>query len=199
MSTRKWLVIFAKEPMAGRVKTRLAGGIGSTPAAWWFRHQVTRLVRNVGQDPRWHTCLAIAPDIAVSTRMLPAGPSRVSQGPGNLGDRMGRITRSMPPGPVIIIGGDIPGIRPKHIATAFQMLGRHDAVLGPATDGGYWLIGMKRGGRAIPARLFRDVRWSTQHAMADTLATLEGMSIGTAATLSDVDTPGDLQPGDIRA
>lgn len=195
---RRTLVIFAKVPGAGRVKTRLARGIGTVPAAWWFRHQLARLVRRVGRDPRWETVLAVAPDTGIASRALPSLP-RFAQGPGDLGDRMGRAFCALPPGPVVIIGGDIPGITPHHIAEAFRALGRHEAVVGPAPDGGYWLIGMRRGGHAIPAHLFEGVRWSSEHALTDTLATLGGLSVGRVATLADVDTAHDLRPAEIRA
>ena len=199
MRPTAWLVIFVKEPAAGRVKTRLGRGIGSTPAAWWFRHQVARLIRRVGHDPRWRTVLAVAPDKAIATRALPAGLPRIHQGPGDLGSRMARVFRDMPPGPVIVIGGDIPDIEPTHIAEAFRALGPHPAVIGPAPDGGYWLIGLKRGGQATPSGMFGNVRWSTAHARADTEHSLGALGIAHVATLADVDEPGDLRTADVRA
>jgi glycosyltransferase A (GT-A) superfamily protein (DUF2064 family) len=98
---------------------------------------------------------------------------------------MQRIFDSLPPGPVVIVGTDIPGIRPAHIAAAFRRLGDHDAVLGPATDGGYWLVGLRR--RPYALRPFARVRWSGSHALADTLANLEGRRVALVATLGDVD------------
>jgi glycosyltransferase A (GT-A) superfamily protein (DUF2064 family) len=86
---------------------------------------------------------------------------------------------------MVIIGTDIPGITPAHIAQAFRLLGRHDAVFGPADDGGYWLVGLKRRPR-LP-HPFTSVRWSSPHALADTLANLEGTTVAFVATLSDVD------------
>jgi glycosyltransferase A (GT-A) superfamily protein (DUF2064 family) len=90
-----------------------------------------------------------------------------------------------PPGPVVIVGTDVPGLQPAHIAEAFRRLGRHDALFGPATDGGYWLVGLKRRPRLLHP--FTDVRWSSPHALADTRANLTGRSIASVATLSDVD------------
>ena len=95
-------------------------------------------------------------------------------------------SRHLPPGPVIIVGSDIPAIRAEHIAAAFKLLGRADAVFGQAPDGGYWLIGLKRSPRVLQP--FADIRWSGPHALADTLANLDGKSVASAATLSDVDT-----------
>ena len=189
MSARH-LVVMLKEPRAGRVKTRLGRDIGMVAAAWWVRHQTARLLRRL-DDPSWRLVLAVAPDRAATARAWPAPLPRVAQGPGDLGHRMGRILRRFPPGPVIIVGGDIPGITPAHIVRAFRALGDHDAVLGPATDGGYWLIGLKRTA-APPATLFRDVRWSTGHALTDTIATLPGHRIALTDTLHDIDTAADL-------
>ena len=78
------------------------------------------------------------------------------------------------------------------MAEAFQALGRAEAVLGPATDGGYWLVGLRRTA-AVPAGLFGGVRWSTAHAMADTEASMAGLRVAHVATLSDVDTAADLE------
>jgi glycosyltransferase A (GT-A) superfamily protein (DUF2064 family) len=99
---------------------------------------------------------------------------------------MQRIFDRLPPGPALIVGTDVPGITPSHIAHAFHLLGRHDAVFGPAADGGYWLVGLKRRPRVL--RIFAGVRWSSPHALADTLANLRGRwSVAFIATLNDVD------------
>ncbi|WP_204112388.1 TIGR04282 family arsenosugar biosynthesis glycosyltransferase [Shimia biformata] len=180
-----------KEPRPGRVKTRLGQDIGMTGAAWWFRQQTARLLRRI-TDPRWETILAVSPDVeGLHSRIWPPTLPRVPQGPGDLGGRMGRLLRGLPPGPTCIIGADIPGITPAHIARAFAALGNNDAVFGPATDGGYWLIGLKRTAPP-PATLFDNVRWSTEHALTDTLATLPGRTIALIDTLDDVDTYQDL-------
>ncbi|MDJ0630477.1 MAG: TIGR04282 family arsenosugar biosynthesis glycosyltransferase [Rhodobacter sp.] len=190
MRTRH-LVVMLKEPRPGRVKTRLGRQIGMVDAAWWFRHQTARLLRRL-DDPHWRLALAVTPDSeGLSSRAWPSHLPRVPQGKGDLGARMGRILRRFPPGPVVIIGGDIPGIRPAHIARAFAALGGHEAVFGPATDGGYWLVGLKRSAPP-PATLFRNVRWSSEHALADTVATLPGYRIALTDTLMDVDTANDL-------
>lgn len=185
------LVVMLKEPRPGRVKTRLGRDIGMVPAVWWFRHQVRRLLREVS-DPRWATVLAVSPDHAgLQSRVWPCAFARWPQGQGDLGARMARMMRSAPPGPVCVIGADIPDIRARHIAAAFASLGAHDAVFGPSFDGGYWLVGMKRT-RAMPPNLFKNVRWSTEHALADTCATLPDHRIAMIDTLQDVDTDADL-------
>jgi len=194
MRHRPHLVIMLKEPRPGRVKTRLGRDIGMVPAAWWFRHQAARLIRRLGRDPRWATVLAVAPDAeGLASRVWPAHLPRIPQGRGDLGARMGRILRSLPPGPAAIVGADIPALTPDHVARAFAALGRHDAVFGPAPDGGYWLIGLRRTA-AVPTTLLRGVRWSSPHALGDTLAGLRGCRVALTDTLADVDEAADL-PG----
>jgi rSAM/selenodomain-associated transferase 1 len=187
------LFIMVKEPRAGRVKTRLGRDIGMTAAAWWFRHQATKLIRSLSRDPRWKTVLAVAPDVdGLTSRIWPNALDRWPQGRGDLGDRMGNIMHHGPSGPVVIIGADIPNITPKLINDAFTALGSHDAVVGPAPDGGFWLIGLKRGATPVPKTLFKNVRWSHEQTLNDTLKTLNTLSVKRIATLQDVDTVGDL-------
>ena len=90
------------------------------------------------------------------------------------------------PGPWSSSAPDIPDLRPHHVEGAFRLLGRHDAVFGPAADGGYWLVGLRRG-PCLPG-LFTGVRWSSQHALADTLANLApGRTSALLETLDDID------------
>ncbi|WP_299859993.1 TIGR04282 family arsenosugar biosynthesis glycosyltransferase [uncultured Roseobacter sp.] len=186
------LVVMLKEPHPGRVKTRLGREIGMVAAAWWFRHQTKALLNRL-QDPRWDLLLAVSPDVAgLQSRVWPRHLHRIPQGRGNLGDRMKRVLRLPGQGPVCIIGADIPGITRGHIARAFAALGSAEGVFGPAPDGGYWLIGAKRA-RALPLRLFADVRWSTEHALADTVASWPDARIAYVDTLRDVDEARDLR------
>lgn len=184
---RPRLIIMLKEPVAGRVKTRLGRDIGMTASAWWFRHQSAGMIRRL-QSPRWETWLAVAPDTALHSRCWPAQLPRIAQGRGDLGVRMARVL-SASSGPVVLIGGDIPGVKQGHIAEAFQLLGHKTLVFGPATDGGFWLAG-KRG--HLPRGLFDNVTWSCPTTLAETQANAGGARIGYTATLSDVDTVKDL-------
>jgi rSAM/selenodomain-associated transferase 1 len=189
---RPKLVIMVKEPRPGRVKTRLGKDIGLTASAWWFRHQTRALLRRI-EDPRWDTLLAVSPDAeGLNSRVWPAHLPRVAQGRGHLGDRMGRLLRGLPKGPVCIIGADIPDVTRPRIAEAFKALGNHEAVFGPAPDGGYWLIGMKRVKR-VPLSILQDVRWSSEHALTDSARSLGEVSIANVAVLRDVDTVEDLE------
>lgn len=185
------LIVFAKQPRIGRVKSRLAGDIGRVPAWCLYRALLAGLLRRLGQDPRWRCWLAVTPDGAVGRHRWPFGWRVLPQGRGDLGARMLRAFERLPPGPALLIGSDIPEIDRSHIADAFRLLRRHDTVLGPAGDGGYWLIGLRKG--ALSRRLdLSAVRWSGPHALADTLRAMKGLSVGFAATLEDIDTGADL-------
>ncbi len=104
---------------------------------------------------------------------------------------MARALRRFGPGPVIIVGADIPGIDARHIAEAIEGLRSHDAVFGPAPDGGYWLVGL-RGGQ-VPQGFMDNVRWSSEHTLSDTLKTLRpNARVAKLEELRDVDTVDDL-------
>lgn len=191
----KWLVVFVKAPVMGRVKTRLAYGIGAVAATAFYRTQTSRLIREVSKDTRWQTVLAVSPDQTSYdgswADQWPEDLPRVPQGRGDLGDRMQRCFDVLPPGPVMIIGSDIPGITRAHIACGFAGLGDHDVVIGPAGDGGYWLIGQKRVPK--PLRLFADVEWSTEHVLQQTCNNLPArVECAMLDTLEDIDTAEDL-------
>lgn len=187
----KRLIIMAKSPVLGRVKRRLASEVGHVAALRFYRASLAHTVQRLAGYSRWHTLIAVSPDQDLGARFWPRNVARIPQGRGDLGSRMQRLFARMPPGPVVIVGSDIPALSSRHVAKAFALLGDTDAVLGPAPDGGYWLIGLKR----IPKLLrpFTGVRWSGPHALADTLANLEGKRVALAPLLSDVDTGMDLK------
>jgi rSAM/selenodomain-associated transferase 1 len=178
------LIIMTREPRLGAVKTRLAAEIGAVEATRFYRSVTLTLIRRLAFDRRWKTVLAVAPDTACMSRSWPAGVQRVVQGGGDIGARMGRLMRSQS-GAALLIGSDIPEVEASHIAQAFMLLHRNDAVFGPAEDGGFWLVGLK----PLPhlPNIFRDVRWSSPDALSDTLANLAGRKVGFATKLADVD------------
>lgn len=180
--------------MPGRVKTRLGRDMGMTASARWFRHQALRLIRSMASDGRWQTILAVAPDrTGLESRVWPLNLTRWPQGQGDLGARMGRVFRGFPPGPIVIVGADIPDITRELIDSAFRALGDHDAVFGPAEDGGYWLVGMKRT-RQTPPGFMQGVRWSSDYTLSDTIASLPAdWRIAQIDTVPDIDTLADLR------
>ncbi len=177
----------AKAPHMGRVKTRLSLDIGTHKAWSFYRHNLNLVVSSLAKNSRWKTWLSVSPDKSIiENHIWPEKAQRICQGFGDLGQRMNNIMQIIPIGPTVIIGADIPEIHSSHITDAFRLLGHKDAVLGPAQDGGYWLIGQRRRPRTIP--LFENVRWSSSHTLADTLLNIPRLgSTGYVAKLSDVD------------
>lgn len=184
---RRHLILFVRAPAYGSGKRRLARDIGDGAALHFERLMLARLLRRLGRERRWQLRIAVAPDRARYRRRLrPRGVPIIGQGGGDLGERMRRALAACPPGPAVLIGSDIPALGPRHIAEAFRLLGRHDLVFGPATDGGFWLVGARRSPCLPP--LFGRVRWSSRHALKDAIANLpRRVSVGFAATLEDVD------------
>lgn len=177
------LILFTKAPRWGTVKSRLAARIGPQEALRFHRRQLGILARRL-RDPRWRLVMAIAPDTARGP--WTAGLPLLPQGRGDLGQRMIRALNAVP-GPAVLIGSDIPAVTPEHIARAFALLRSADAVFGPAEDGGFWLIGLRR---RLPLTAFAGVEWSTGQTLAQTLARCRAHLHGRVALadcLADVD------------
>ncbi len=181
------VIVFARAPRLGTVKRRLAKRIGARAALRFHIATTTTLLRRLGGALRFRTVLAVTPDrahVALALRGL-----RIDQGSGDLGRRMDRAFWRFRTGRVAIIGSDIPDAGPTDVHAAFAALGRADAVFGPATDGGYWLVAL---GPRRPGSPFHYVRWSSPHALADTLRNFKGYRLGFLRVLQDVDTHRDL-------
>jgi len=179
---RDTAIVFARVPRLGAVKRRLARDIGARAALRFHAATLNRLLRALAAERSFRTVLAATPDR--QRLRLPPGVARIDQGGGELGARMGRALARYRRGRAALIGCDIPAAGAPDMREAFAALGRADAVFGPAADGGYWLVGM---GPRRPARPFAGVRWSTRHALADTLANFAGRKVARLRVLSDVD------------
>jgi hypothetical protein len=181
------LVLFVRAPLLGSGKRRLAREIGDIAAVHFERAMIALLLRRLGKDGRWRLRIAVTPDKGCRrARHWRRRVEAVGQGAGDLGIRMRRALETCPPGPVVLVGADIPGLDARHIALAFHLLGSHDLVFGPAEDGGFWLVGARHP-RRLPS-LFERVLWSGPDALADTLAGLPGrIRVGYAERLEDVD------------
>jgi uncharacterized protein len=184
---RGHLVLFVRAPQRGRGKRRLARDIGDRDAVRFERLMIAVLLRRLGRDRRWTLRIVITPDRARRhARHWPGGIAVFGQGAGDLGRRMRGALAACPPGPAVLVGSDIPALSGRHVAAAFHLLGAHDLVFGPAQDGGFWLVGLRR--RQQLRWLFERVRWSGPHALADTLAGLPCRTrVGFGETLEDVD------------
>ena len=183
------LLIFAKPARIGLSKTRLAKGLGPAAARRIAGFTLAHTLK-VARTSGCAVTLCLAPDAAARASGPFAGMLVKAQGSGSLTERLGRGLADAPPGPVLFIGADAPGLTPHHLRLAVILLRRHDAVFGPARDGGFWLFGMhKRPGWTAP---FAGVRWSGPHAMADVRARLPaGSRVGLMETLIDIDEAAD--------
>ncbi len=186
-SVTRHLVMFVKLPRIGRVKSRLAADIGLVPAWCFCRTVIRSLLQGLAAPRRWCCWLALERwgERGGYCGLASRGWTRLEQGRGDLGQRMGRVLRILPPGPVVIIGSDVPDLVPAHIEKAFTALHRCDAVFGPAVDGGFWLVGLQSKARRLP--LFEQVRWSTRYALSDTLANLPRQTVAALDLLEDID------------
>ena len=165
------LFIFAKAPLMGKAKTRLAAGIGVVHAQRIYRAMCAKIFREC-VDPRWDTILYVTPDNKFGAnygRLWPSHLQHIAQGDGGLTERLARIFNIK--GPVIAIGTDTPSIKKRDIAKALKLLTSSKAVFGPAEDGGFWLIGLN-----CPANknIFENIRWSHPETLADMEASLGG-------------------------
>jgi hypothetical protein len=181
-------IVFARAPRLGAVKRRLAREIGARAALRFHLATLTRLTRVLAADHRYQTVLAITPDRA--QLRLPVRVARIPQGSGDLGVRMHRAFRRYPHRRVALIGCDIPDAGAADVRAAFRALGSAQAAFGPAADGGYWLVALSP---RRPAHPFAAVRWSSEHALADTLENFAGRRVAMVRTLHDVDTAADLR------
>ena len=182
---RRVCFVFARAPRLGTVKRRLAREIGDRAALRFHKSIAEALLRSLVRDRRFTTQLAVTPEGARWRVPVPM----VGQGRGDIGARMHRACARVPRGAVVIVGSDIPGIGAREVAAAFRALGRAAAGFGPALDRGYWLGGL---GPRRPARPFSGARWSTEHALVDTLVNFRGRRVGFLPVMRDVDEASDL-------
>jgi len=190
------LVVFAKAPLAGFAKTRLIPALGAEGAAElacrMLSHTLAQALAAGAQAVE--LCMSPAPsDPAWKGVALPQAVERSDQGDGDLGARMNRAVEralALRQGPVLVIGTDCPALTAAYIAEASRQLEQHDAVLLPASDGGYVLIGLQ----APCPEVFTDMAWSTQGVAAETLRRLAalGLRVWQGPTLHDMDEPADL-------
>ena len=190
------LVIFAKAPLAGLAKTRLIPALGAEGAAALARRMLSHtLAQALAVNAQAvELCMSPGPsDPAWKSVTLPQSVECIDQGEGDLGARMSRaMDRALTQrqGPVLLMGTDCPSLSNARIAEAGRQLEQHDAVLMPAADGGYVLIGL----RAPCPSLFTDMVWSTSTVAFETLRRMASLSLRVwqGPMLYDIDEPADL-------
>ena len=190
------LLVFARVPALGRVKSRLAAGVGEA-AALAIYHELLGITRAAVLDAEvpatvWLADTAGAEPSATEAREW-AGLRTRCQPAGDLGERMAAAFATAfaeGAGRVAIIGTDCPGLRGHHLTRALALLAEYEVVLGPATDGGYYLLALSS---PQPA-LFQHKAWSTDSVLADTVADARrlGLRVALLPELRDVDTAADL-------
>jgi len=187
------LIIFARYPEPGEVKTRLVSALGATGAAQLHSEMTAHTLH-------WAAGLRQQQGIDLEVRFSGGDELRMQaafgsdarylrQADGDLGQRLIAAIGDRPQR-TVVIGTDCPDLTPQLVLDAFAALGEHDVVLGPATDGGYYLIGVRR---PAPA-LFQGIAWGTTSVCSQTrqIAAEQGLSTALLSPLSDVDRPEDL-------
>jgi hypothetical protein len=185
------IAVFARPVEVGQVKTRLSPALPPALAAELYSAMLA-------------DTLDAALDCAADERVVwwsegaqaGAPPSRFTvreQSGADLGERLAHAVDAMLQAAgdrLVVIGSDAPALRGAHLEKAFESLGSHDLVLGPTTDGGYWLIGFSRPAHGV----FEGIAWSTEGVFAQTLAAAArlGLRVHALEMLDDLDTPADL-------
>ena len=176
----------AKHPAPGRVKTRLAATLGAERACALYRAFVLDLAERLDALP-YDVTWAYWPAAAPFATLLPRARCRPQRG-ADLGDRMANAVAECG-GPAVVIGADAPHVPAARLEEAVEALaGAADVVLGPADDGGYYLIGL----RAPTPAVFAGVAWGTSRVLTETLARAGGLRTLLLEPCFDVDTPADL-------
>jgi len=189
----------AKHWVPGRVKTRLGTSIGSAHAAEIHRTFVTHLTSVLAAVADRRELVTTAPEKTARTGgSAIAGWTIVEQAEGDLGHRMERWFQTklldQPTTDAILIGADCPTVGPADVRLAQDSLGTAEVALGPAVDGGYWLIALRGPWRPAFADLFRSMTWSTDAVFRETRARAEAaqLSVGELERREDIDTEREL-------
>lgn len=179
------VAIFARYPVPGKTKTRLIPAIGKAAAAALHRRLVEHTVAAVQASGLPYELRMTGASLDDFAAWLGRDVPLVVQGDGDLGERLARV-----PAPVILIGSDCPDLTPAHLRRAAQALDDSAAVLGPAADGGYWLLGLAR---QLP-HCFTEISWSTDAVARQTRKRLvdEEITPVELEILHDCDRPEDL-------
>jgi rSAM/selenodomain-associated transferase 1 len=182
------LVIFAKEPVPGRVKTRLAKDVGIAAASALYDLMLRHVVKSV-ISPQYDIVICKTPESgsACFEEIVPGAVVR-DQPEGDLGEKMSGVFKAeFARGyrRICIIGTDCPGITSSGILRAFELLGKFQLVLGPSCDGGYHLVGLS----VFHPELFEGIAWGTDEVLSDTLGIARsiGIDYGCLAVRVDID------------
>ncbi len=191
MNSNNLLIIFTKNPVEGKVKTRLAKDIGAENAL-----KIYEILLRYSKEVT--TPLEVTRQVYYSEEIpekdLWSGKSftKKLQSGKDLGERMeNAFAQGFAEGfdKIVIIGTDLFELETKDLESAFIALDDHDYVIGPAQDGGYYLLGMK----SLNSEIFKNKQWSTSSVFNDTLKDLEGATVKILETQNDIDVLEDIK------
>ena len=189
---KKAIIIFVRNPEMGKVKTRLAATVGAAAAL----HVYKKLLQHTLQQTKLADAdkfVFYANNITANDIWQEAAYIKLQQQQGNLGAKMEaafNVIFSKGYSRVLIIGSDCPHLNPQHVTEAFRQLQQNDVAIGPATDGGYYLLGMKR----LYAPLFENIEWSPSNVYKSTLEKIGSLGLHSQSleALTDVDEEKDV-------
>lgn len=185
------LLIFVKNPVLGKVKTRLARTMGDAAALAAYRLMLDH-ARAVALQVEARRIVCYADFIDEADAWSPPAFERALQVHGDIGQRMqAALAAALAAGHAraVLVGSDLLDLQPQHLEQAFRALDSHDFVLGPAADGGYYLVGMK----TVEPSIFQDKNWSTGDVLSSTLEDIRRLSatVHLLPELSDIDDEAD--------
>lgn len=191
-NTNNLLLIFTRNPELGKVKTRLAKGVGQENALIIYKE----LLQHTHDVVIQNDCTKRV-GYSVKVRKQDLWEASLFEKFQQEGDDLGqRMEHAFAEGfsdnykKVVIIGSDLYDLRPHHLEKAFDALTTHDAVIGPATDGGYYLLGM----RLLITDVFKNKEWGSDTVLENTLKNLSSYTVHTLEELNDIDFAEDLKP-----
>jgi rSAM/selenodomain-associated transferase 1 len=190
------IVIFAKAPVPGKAKTRLAPALGEGGAARLAHRMLLDTWRQAIAVQVADAELCVAPDPTDDEwqGLLPSGAALISgQGKGDLGQRLASAAERVIAGGerIVLIGTDCPGLTTSRLTDACRELEGHEAVIHPTFDGGYALLGLSR----FDPSIFSGIEWSSSSVAGETIGRVRalGWSLHLGETLQDIDEPADLE------
>jgi len=189
--SKNLIIVFTRNPELGKVKTRLAKTIGNQSALNIYNYLLNhteQTIRNIHCDKAVFYSVKIRVNDIWNSNIY----QKLQQKGKDLGSRMSiafKYAFENNYKKVIIIGSDLFDLKPKHISTALNMLDKHDVVIGPAQDGGYYLLGMKK----KHSNIFENKAWGTSTVLKDTLKDLQHLDVFHLEELNDIDTFEDIK------
>ncbi|RAJ15105.1 TIGR04282 family arsenosugar biosynthesis glycosyltransferase [Olleya aquimaris] len=191
MTNKNLIITFTRNPELGKVKTRLAKTIGNTSALAIYKkllEHTQSVLRNLDCDKAVY--------YSVKIRDNDIWDNSIYQKHQQIGEDLGiRMQKAFENGfnngyqNIIIVGSDLYDLKPNHITDAFNALTNNDVVIGPAEDGGYYLLGMKK----MHTDVFKNKNWGTASVFEDTIRNLQNESVFLLEPLNDVDTFEDIK------